>query len=58
MPESIFLEVEENDNAEYMPLMVYEAHEEAVPVSHIMLEDPERPYGQYQVTGYLSLQFL
>ena len=54
MPESIYLEVEENDNAEYMPLMVYEAHKEAVPVSKVMLEDPDRPHGLYQVTGWSS----
>lgn len=52
MPESIYLEVEENDNCEYMPLMLYEAHAEPVPVSRIFLDEPGRPPGVYQVTGW------
>ena len=39
MAYSIFVEVEENDNAEYMPLMVYEAHADPVPVERVRVED-------------------
>ena len=54
MPESIYIEVEDNDNCEYMPLMLYEAHADAVPVSRIVLDEPGRPPGVYQVTGWSS----
>ena len=54
MPESIYLEVDDNDNCEYMPLMLYEAHAEAVPVTRIVLDEPGRPPGVYQVTGWSS----
>ena len=54
MPESIYLEVDENDNCEYMPLMLYEAHADAVPVARIVLDEPGRPPGVYQVTGWSS----
>ena len=45
MAESIFLEVEENDNCGYMPLLVYEAHREPVPISTVVQADPDRPHG-------------
>ena len=54
MPESIFLEVEENDNCEYMPLQVYEAHSDPEPVFEVYLEEPGRPPGTYSVTGWSS----
>ena len=54
MPESIYLEVDDNDNCEYMPLMLYEAHADAVPVSRIVLDEPGRLPGVYQVTGWSS----
>ena len=54
MPESIYLEVDDNDNCEYMPLMLYEAHADAVPVTRIVLDEPGRPPGVYQVTGWSS----
>ena len=54
MAESIFIEVEENENSEYMPLMVYEAHQDPVPVYKIILDDPERTQGVYIVTGWSS----
>ncbi len=54
MAESIFLEVEENNNCDYMPLMVYEAHSDPVPISQVVLEEPDRPHGIYQVTGWSS----
>ena len=54
MPESIYLEVDENDNCDYMPLMLYEAHADAVPVTRIVLDEPGIPPGVYQVTGWSS----
>ena len=54
MPDSIYLEVDDNDNCEYMPLMLYEAHADAVPVTRIVLDEPGRPPGVYRVTGWSS----
>ena len=54
MAESVYLEVEENDNCEYMPLQVYEAHKDPVPISKVNLADPERPAGVSLVTGWSS----
>ena len=54
MPESIYLEVEENANSEYMPLMLYEAHAGPVLVSQLVLDEPGRPPGVYDVTGWSS----
>ncbi len=54
MPESIYLEIEENDNCGYMPLQVYEAHEDPAPVRWVRLADPDRPHGIYEVTGWDS----
>ena len=51
---SIYLEVEENDNCEYMPLLVYEAHERPVPISRVIIEEPGRPRGVCMVTGWSS----
>ena len=39
--ESIWLEVEESANCGYMALQVYEAHRPPVPVSRVMLEEPD-----------------
>lgn len=54
MPESIYLEVEENANSEYMPLMLYEAHADAIPISQVVLDQPGKPIGVYDVTGWSS----
>ena len=54
MPESIYIEVDDNDNCEYMPLMLYEAHADAAPVARVVLDEPGRPPGLYQVTGWSS----
>ena len=54
MPDSIFLEVEENSNCGYLPLLVYEAHREPVPIGRVHLEEPDRPPGVYLVTGWSS----
>ncbi len=54
MYESIWIETEENDNCEWMPLQVYEAHQPPVPVKLVYLEDPDRDPGIYEVTGWSS----
>ena len=54
MLESVYLEVEENDNCEYMPLQVYEARADPVPVHQVRLSEPDRPHGIYEVTGWSS----
>ena len=56
MPESIWLEVEENENCDYMPLQVFEAHRSPVEISQVILEDPDYPHGTYQVTGWSSAE--
>ena len=54
MPDSIWIETEENPNCEWMPLQVYESHEESKPVHLIKLEDPNHPHGLYEVCGWSS----
>lgn len=54
MPDPIYLEIEENANCEYMPLQVYEAKADPVPVRKARLFEPDRPHGVYQVTGWSS----
>ncbi len=54
MAELIYLEVEENDNCGYMPLMAYEAHRDPAPVSRVVLDEPGRARGVYLVTGWSS----
>ena len=54
MAESIYLEVEENENCDYMPLLVYEAHRDPVLISRLNLDEPDRPSGVYEVTGWSS----
>ena len=54
MPDSIWVETEENSNCEWMPLQVYEAHETPRPVCYIRLEDPNHPFGIYEVSGWSS----
>ncbi len=54
MADSIWVETEENDNCEWMPLQVYEAHENPRPVRHLRLEDPDHPFGIYEITGWSS----
>jgi len=54
LAESIFVEVEESDNAEYMPLLVYEAHEPARPIHKVRLFEADHPHGVYEVTGWHS----
>ena len=54
MFESIYLEIEENDNCEYMPMQVYEARADPVPVRRVKLFEQDRPEGMYDVTGWCS----
>ena len=54
MVETIYLEVEENDNCEYMPMQVYEARADPRPVRRIKLFEPDRPHGVYEVVGWSS----
>ncbi len=54
MSESIYLEVEENDNSSYMPMMVYEARRKPVPIGRVKLDDMDKPSGVYEVTGWSS----
>ena len=51
---SIYVEVEENDNCEYMPMLVYESHQQSVQVSKIIIDDPGRPGEVCDVTGWSS----
>jgi len=54
MPESIYLEIEENENSGYMPMQVYEAQADPVPVRLVRLTEPDRPASVYEVTGWSS----
>jgi hypothetical protein len=54
MPESIYLEIEENENSGYMPMQVYEAQADPVPVRRVRLTEPDRPASVYEVTGWSS----
>ena len=54
MTESIYLEIEENDNCSYMPMQIYESRANPVPVKWIRLFEPDRPHGVYEVTGWDS----
>jgi hypothetical protein len=54
MPESVYLEIEDNENCEYMPLQVYEARSSPTQVHRIRLFEPDRPHGVYRVTGWSS----
>ena len=54
MPEQIYLEVEENQNCEYMPLQVYEARADPVAITQVRLFEPDMPHGVYEVIGWTS----
>ena len=54
MPEPIYLEIEDNDNLEYMPMLVYEARSDPVVVNAVRLLELDRPHRVYQVTGWSS----
>ena len=54
MIRQIYLEVEENDNCEYMPLQLYEGHREPVPIGRVRILDMDHPEGVYEVTGWDS----
>jgi len=52
--ESLYLEVEENQNCPYMPMMVYEALRDPVTITQVNLEEVDKPHGVYEVTGWSS----
>ena len=54
MAESLYLEVEENENCAYMPMMVYEARRAPVPVKRVKIYEMDKPQGVYEVTGWSS----
>lgn len=54
MARNIYIEIDENDNSEYMPLQLFEALVNPVPIRRIRLFEPERPHGIYEVTGWSS----
>ena len=54
MPEPIYIEIEDNDNCDYMPLQVYEARADPMPIRWVRLFEPDRPHGIYEVTGWDS----
>ncbi len=54
MPENIYLEVEENENCTYMPMMAYEALRESVPVARVRLDEMGKAPGVYEVAGWSS----
>ena len=54
MPDPIYIEIEENDNCGYMPMQVYEAQGEPVPIRRVRLFPSDRPHGVYEVTGWSS----
>ena len=54
MPGPIYLEVEENENCDYMPLQLYEGKADPVPIFRVRLFEPGRPRGIYAVAGWQS----
>ena len=54
MVRQIYLETEENDNCEYLPMLVYEARAEPVSIGRVRLFEAGHPHGVYQVTGWRS----
>ena len=54
MASTIYIEVEENDNCEYMPMLAYEARDEPAPITRVRLFEPDHPHGVYRVAGWSS----
>ena len=54
MPEQVIVDVEENDNCGYVPMLVFEARGEPATVDKVRLFEPDRPHGVYEVTGWSS----
>ena len=52
--EYIYIEVEDNDNCDYMPMQVYEPQAEPRLIIEVRLEEPDRPHGLYNVIGWSS----
>ena len=54
MPTPIYVEVEESDNSYAMPMQLFEARADPVPIENVRLFEPGRPHGVYEVTGWSS----
>lgn len=54
MAETIYLEVEENENCTYMPMQAYEMHRAPVPIGRVRLSHEGGPEQVYRVTGWSS----
>ena len=54
MAKTICVEVEENANCEYVPLLADEARGSPAPIARVRLFELDRPRGVYQVTGWSS----
>ena len=54
MPDYIYIEVEGNENCDYMPMQVYEPQAEPITIKRVRLEEPDHPHGVYEVTGWSS----
>ena len=52
--EYIYIEVEDNDNCDYMPMQVYEPQAEPRLIIEVRLKEPDRPHGLYNVIGWSS----
>ena len=50
----IYIEVEENDNCEYMSMQLYETRADPAPIARVRLFEPGRPDGVYEETGWCS----
>lgn len=52
--ETVYLEVEDNDNCEYMPMQAYEMHGEPTSIEYVRLLLGGEPEQVYRVTGWSS----
>ena len=52
--ETVYLEVEDNDNCEYMPMQAYEMHGDPIPIARVRLLQEGEPEQVYRVTGWSS----
>ena len=54
MVDNIYLETEENENCEYMPLQLFEGHADPVQITRVRMQDFVHPEAVYEVTGWDS----
>ena len=54
MSQTIYLEIEENENCDEIPMLAYEALADPSPIQRVRIFDPGRPHGVYKVTGWSS----